>query len=136
MLNMGCYKKLFLMPHSRGQTTTLDKIIWIIGPHAHGIIGSTNTKSTYLVTNQLKELSLSQSVGGQSLSMSSTPTQSVDVHYVQSSTNLNGNQQPGGNKRKGCGNNHKGGRIIIIINPRTMLTMIDRTIMFEGKKEK
>jgi hypothetical protein len=44
------------------------------------------------------------------LSVSSTPTQSTDVHYVQSSTNPNGNQQPGGNKRKGHGNNRKGGR--------------------------
>jgi hypothetical protein len=42
--------------------------------------------------------------------MSSTPTQSTDVHYVQSSTNLNGNQQPGGNKKKGWGNNRKGGK--------------------------
>jgi hypothetical protein len=81
-----------------------------LGPHADGIIGSTNVKSTDLVTSQLKELSLSQSVGGQASSVSSTPTQSVDVHSVQSSTNPNGNQQPGGNKRKGCGNNRKGGR--------------------------
>jgi hypothetical protein len=32
------------------------------------------------------------------------------VHSVQSSTNPNGNQQPGGNRNKGRGNNHKGGR--------------------------
>jgi hypothetical protein len=81
-----------------------------LGPHADGIVGSTNVKSTDLVTIQLKELSLNQSVGGKALSVSSTPTQSVDVHSVQSSTNPNGNQQPGGNKRKGCGNNRKGGR--------------------------
>jgi hypothetical protein len=42
--------------------------------------------------------------------VSSTPTQSVDVHSVQSSTNTNGNQQPGGNKRKGHGKNCKGWR--------------------------
>jgi hypothetical protein len=42
--------------------------------------------------------------------VSSTPTQSTDIHYVHSSTNPNGNQQPGGNKKKGCGNNCKGGR--------------------------
>jgi hypothetical protein len=41
--------------------------------------------------------------------VSSTPTQSMDLHYVQSSTNLNGNKKPGGNKRKGRGNNRKGG---------------------------
>jgi hypothetical protein len=39
--------------------------------------------------------------------MSSTPTQSADVHSVQMSTNPNGNQQPGGNKNIGRGNNHK-----------------------------
>jgi hypothetical protein len=42
--------------------------------------------------------------------MSSTPTQLADVHSVQSSTNPNGNQQPGGNKRKGRGSNRKGGK--------------------------
>jgi hypothetical protein len=42
--------------------------------------------------------------------VSSTPTQSTDVHSVQSLTNQNGNQQPGGNKKKGRGNNRKGGR--------------------------
>jgi hypothetical protein len=69
------------------------------GPHVDEIIGSANVKSTDLVTNQLKELSLNQSVGGQTSYVSFTPTQWVDVHYVQSSSNPNGNQQPGGNTR-------------------------------------
>jgi hypothetical protein len=56
-------------------------------PHADGIIGSANANSTDLVMNQLKDLSLSQVVAGKYSSMSSTPTQSVDVHYVQSSSN-------------------------------------------------
>jgi hypothetical protein len=81
-----------------------------LGPHADGIIGSANVNSMELVTNQLKELSLSQSVGGQYSYVSSTPTQSVDVHFVQWSSNPNGNQQPRGNKRKGHGNNCKGER--------------------------
>jgi hypothetical protein len=81
-----------------------------LGPHADGIVGSANVKSADLVTSQLKELSLNQSVGGPTSSVSSTPTQSVDVHSVQSSTNPNGNQQPGGNKKKGRGNNRKGGK--------------------------
>jgi hypothetical protein len=42
--------------------------------------------------------------------VSSNPTQSTDVHSVQLLTNLNGNQQPGGNKKKGCNNNRKGGK--------------------------
>jgi hypothetical protein len=78
-------------------------------PHADGIVGSANVKSTDSVTNQLKELSLSQSAGGPASSVSSNPTQSADVHSVQSSTNPNGNQQPGGNKKKGR-NNRKGGK--------------------------
>jgi hypothetical protein len=81
-----------------------------LGPHVDGIIGSTNAKTTDLVTNQLKYLSLSQPVAGQASTSSSTTTQSTDVHSVQSSSNPNGNQQPGGNKRKGRGNNRKGGK--------------------------
>jgi hypothetical protein len=55
-------------------------------------------------------VSLSQLVEGQYLNSSSTPTQSTDVHYVQSSANPNGRQQPGGNKKKGRDKNHKGGK--------------------------
>jgi hypothetical protein len=54
-------------------------------PHVDGIIGFANAKYTDLVTtltSQLKELSLIQSVGGRALSVSSTPTQSTDVHYL------------------------------------------------------
>jgi hypothetical protein len=78
-------------------------------PHADGIVGSTNVKSTDSVENQLKDLSLSQSARGLSSSMSSNPTHSTDVHSVQSSTNPNGSQQLGGNKKKGR-NNRKGGK--------------------------
>jgi len=53
-----------------------------LGPHVDVIIGSANAKSTYLVMNQLKDLSLIHPVVGQASSLSSTPTQSVDVHYV------------------------------------------------------
>jgi hypothetical protein len=42
--------------------------------------------------------------------MSSNPTHSVDVHSVQLSNDPNGNQQPGGNKKKGHNNNRKGGK--------------------------
>jgi hypothetical protein len=86
---------------------TLDKIL---RPHADGIVGSANVKSADSVTSHLKELSLNQSIGGPTSSVSSNPTQSVDVHSVQSSTDPNGNQQPGGNKKKGCNNNRKGGK--------------------------
>jgi hypothetical protein len=79
-------------------------------PHVDGIVGSTNVKSTYLVTSQLKELSLNQYVGGPTSFVSSTPTQSADVHSMKSSTNPNGNQKPGGNKIKGRSNNCKVGK--------------------------
>lgn len=78
------------------------------GPHTDGIIGFTNAKSTNLVTNQLKDLSLSQYVARQDSASSST--QSTDVHSIQSSTNLNGNQQTRGNIKKGWGSNHKDGK--------------------------
>jgi hypothetical protein len=78
-------------------------------PHVDGIVGSANMKSSELVTSQLKYLSLNLSVEGPSSSVYSTPSQLVDVHFVQSSTNLNDNKQPGGNKKKGRGNNHRGG---------------------------
>jgi hypothetical protein len=81
-----------------------------LGPHVDGIVGSANVKSADLVTSQLKELSINQSVGGPNSFVSSTPTQLADVHSVQSSTNLNGNQKPRGNKNKGRGNNHKDGK--------------------------
>jgi hypothetical protein len=79
-------------------------------PHANGIIGSTNVKNIDLVMNRLKDLSLSQPIVGQDSTSSSTTTQSTYVHYVQSSPNLNGNQQPRGTKKKGRGNNCKGGK--------------------------
>jgi hypothetical protein len=53
-----------------------------LGPHADGIVGSANVKSTDSVTSHLKELSLNQSVGGPALSVSPTPTQSLDVHSM------------------------------------------------------
>jgi hypothetical protein len=70
-------------------------------PHVDVIIGSTNAKPIDLVTNQSKDFSLRNFVVGQASSLSSTPTQSVYVHFVQSSTNPNGNQQLGGNRKKG-----------------------------------
>jgi hypothetical protein len=69
------------------------------GPHSNDIVGFTNVKSTDLAMNSTR---------GSASSESSKPTQSEDVHYVQSSKNPNGDQQPDGSKRKGQ-NNCKGG---------------------------
>jgi hypothetical protein len=63
-----------------------------LGPHANGIVGSSNVKSTD---------SAMKSAGGLASPRSSKPTQSVDVHSVQSSKNPNGDPQLDGNKRKG-----------------------------------
>jgi hypothetical protein len=79
-------------------------------PHVDDIVGSANVKYGDSVKSHLKELSLNQYVGGTISSMSSTPTQSADVHSVKSLTNLNGNQQLGGTKRKGNSNNCRGGK--------------------------
>jgi hypothetical protein len=100
MLSLGCCMKFFLMCH--GQIMTIDKIL--------GLIGSVNSKSTDLVPNQLNDLSLRHPIAGQALNLFSTPIQSVDVISIQLSTNPNGNQQPGGNIKKGRCNNHKGGK--------------------------
>jgi hypothetical protein len=69
-------------------------------PHVDGIIGSTNVKSADSTT---------KSAGGPASSGSSKPTQSRDVHSVQSSKNPNGDQQPDGNKRK-VQTSRKGGK--------------------------
>jgi hypothetical protein len=103
-------------------------------PHVDGIVGSVNVKSIDLVTNHLKEFPLNQSTGRPTSSVSSNPTQSVDVHSVKLSTDPNGNQQLGGNKNKGHDNNRKGGKIII--NPRTMIIMRRQIIMLESKRKR
>ena len=104
-------------------------------PHADGIVDSANVKYAYSVTSHLKELSLNQSVGGPASSVSSTPTQLADVHSVQSSTNPNGNQQPGGNNKKGSGNNHKGGKNINKPKENGNNEKLNNNVG-EGKKEK
>ena len=52
------------------------------GPHVDGIVGSANVKSIDLVKNQLKELSLRQSIGEKSSFVSSIHTYLADMHSV------------------------------------------------------
>jgi len=68
--------------------------------HANGIVGFANVNSADSTT---------KFVGGSTSSGSSKPTQSANVHSLQSLKNPNGDQQLDGNKRKGL-NNHKGGK--------------------------
>jgi hypothetical protein len=91
------------------------------GPHVDGIVGSVNVKSTDSVTSHLKDLSLNQSVGGPTSSVSSNPTQSV--MYILCNhrpTRMVTNNQEG-IKRKDVIIIVRVGRIII--NPRTMVIM-------------
>jgi hypothetical protein len=70
---------------------TLEKILGLM---LDGIIGSANANSMELLMNQLKDLSLRHSVAGQASSSSSTPTQSVDVHfYIHRPTRMVTNNQ-------------------------------------------
>jgi hypothetical protein len=57
------------------------------------------------------------------------------VHSVQSSTNPNGNQQLGGNRKKGRGNNRKGGRNNNKAKDNTNNDRSNNNVG-EGKKEK
>ena len=77
------------------------------GPHADGIVGCASKKPAGLVAKQVAQLSTNQFALGQATA-SSHPTQTANVHAVQSS-DQKGNQQPGRNKKKGK-NNRKGGK--------------------------
>jgi hypothetical protein len=59
------------------------------GPHADGIVGSTNVKF---------EDSETKSAGGPASYGSSKPTQWADAHFVQSLKKPNGDQELDGNK--------------------------------------
>jgi hypothetical protein len=104
-------------------------------PHADGIVGSANVKSTDSVTSHLKELSLNQSAGGPTSSVSSNPTQSVDVHSMcnRRPTQMVTNNQAG-IRRKDVIIIVRVGKIII--NPRTMVIMRRRIIMLERERKK
>jgi hypothetical protein len=62
------------------------------GTHADGIVGVANVNFPYSVISQIKVFSLSQSARGPASFVSSNPTQSANVHSVQSLANPNGNQ--------------------------------------------
>jgi hypothetical protein len=81
-----------------------------LGPHANGIVGFVNVKSTKSMIRHLKDLSLNQSVGGPNSSVSFSPTELAYARSMQSSTDPNGNQKLGGNKKKERNNNRKGGK--------------------------
>jgi hypothetical protein len=54
--------------------STLDKAKQKFGPHADGIVGSTQSKSMDLLSNQLQQLSIQQTVANQTPSSASPAT--------------------------------------------------------------
>jgi hypothetical protein len=77
----------------------LDKARHKSGPHADGIVGSTQAKPTDQLSNQLKQLSIQQTVASQTSGSAAPPTQTPDIHSVQL-MNPKANQQPDGKKKK------------------------------------
>jgi hypothetical protein len=98
----------------------LDKAKKKSGPHADGIVGSTQGKSIDMLSNQLQQLSIQQVVASQTSSLAAPPTQTSDIHSVQS-MNPKANQHPEGKKKQ---QNKKGK------GEKRLLTML------EGKTEK
>jgi hypothetical protein len=77
----------------------LDKAKQKSGPHADGIVGSTQGKSIDMLSNQLQQLSIQQTTTNQTFGSVVPPTQMSDVHSVHS-TNPKANQQPEGKKKQ------------------------------------
>ena len=99
MLSPVCCMRLFptlqFQPQSQTQTTCR----W----HC----GCVSAKPADSVAKQVSQLSINQSASGQATA-SSQPTQTASVLSMQSS-DQQGNQQPGRNRKKGKNNNRKGG---------------------------
>jgi hypothetical protein len=77
----------------------LDKTRQRAGPHANGIVGSVQTKPAKKLTKQLQQLSIQHSAASQTIALAAPPTQTSEVHSVQS-TNPKATQQPEGKKKQ------------------------------------
>jgi hypothetical protein len=77
----------------------LDKTRQRAGPHADGIVGSAQTKPAEQLTKQLQQLSIQHSATSQATASAAPPTQTSEVHSVQT-TNPKSNQQPEGKKKQ------------------------------------
>jgi hypothetical protein len=77
----------------------LDKTRQRAGPHADGIGGSTQTKLAEQLTKKLQQLSIQHSASNLTTALAAPPTQTSEVHSVQS-TNQKATQQPEGKKKK------------------------------------
>jgi hypothetical protein len=81
-------------PHS-----ILDKTRQRVGPHADDIVGSTQTNPTKQLTKQLQQLSIQHTTTIQTTALATPPTQTLEVHTVQS-TNPKAPQQPERKKKQ------------------------------------
>jgi hypothetical protein len=63
--------------------STLDKAKQKYGPHAYSILGSAQRNSMDLLSNQLQQLSIQQTVASQNLNLVVPPTQMLNIHSVQ-----------------------------------------------------
>ena len=61
----------------------LDKTRQRAGPHADGIVGSAQTKPAEQLTKQLQQLSIQHSAASQTTTLAAPPTQTSEVHSVQ-----------------------------------------------------
>jgi hypothetical protein len=77
----------------------LDKTRQRVGPHANGIVGSAQTKPAEQLTKQLQQLSIQHTTANQTNTLAALPTQTSEVHTVQS-TNPKVTQQPKGKKKQ------------------------------------
>jgi hypothetical protein len=77
----------------------LDKTRQRAGPHVDGIVGSAQTKPAEQLTKQLQQLSIQHSAASQTTALAAPPTQTSEVHSVQT-TNPKANQQPEGKKKQ------------------------------------
>jgi hypothetical protein len=77
----------------------LDKTRQRAGPHADGIVGSAQTKPAEQLTKQLQQLSIQHSAASQTTALAAPPTQTSEVHSVQT-TNPKATQQPEGKKKQ------------------------------------
>jgi hypothetical protein len=62
----------------------LDKTKQRVGPHADGIFGSAHTKPVKQLTKQLQQLSIQHTTASQTTTLAAPPTQTSEVHTVQS----------------------------------------------------
>jgi hypothetical protein len=88
------YEILLDAPHS-----ILDKTRQRVGPHANGIVGSAQIMPVEQLMKQLQQLSIQYTTISQTTVLDAPPTQTLDVHTVQS-TNPKATQQPDGKKKQ------------------------------------